>query len=189
LTTVDECSQFETKFFDWAEQMANYGRKPTVDFKYVSNQPDGLVGYSEGTLQFTPGKIIGGNGVVFFTPDSFDAVVSMPAYPQDRQGNSIQGVQQYFNAERNEDWSQGGSLPTHSYPFNPTRVDDLGLSIARDSPVLGGKLHVTLTLHTWGDGKLSFEPTCAGGILYGILEGTQTSVLISLQNPQAPKLT
>ncbi len=129
---------FLQPYVQWAQSQANGPGTYGLDVKLVSNQTSQVVSYAEnGFLSFGQSWVI---TKYFIYHDTYFS------------GNSTQ----YFNDRR---FALGS--PFASDPFNPLATDSLGIFLDANTG------SVTLTLNSWGGGKLTGDLHAANGLLYG----------------------
>lgn len=86
-----------------------------------------------------------------------------------------------------------GQLFCSSQPFDINQADKLGVSVTKNNSYIilnggsGVSYSATLTLESWGNGKMTFPLTCDAttGVLYGTI-GSDTHVAITTGTPVSP---
>ena len=142
---------------NWLRQQAPKGT-PIVRVSAVSNQRNGLVSYSQGTLTIASSPFPSG-----------------PGQPPSNSYTLGGTLAQYFSDRKFGLPGGGITIPTH--PFSPQKTDQLGLSIST-----AGK--VVLTLKSWGNKNINLTGVdCASGVLYGLTDtgNNQSFYVISLR--------
>ena len=95
----------------------------------------------------------------------FDALMYRKPIPNVRPRPAIYGNnKQYFNDR----------LSGNDQPFSVKSTDNLGIEIIR----AGNGLSVTFTLLSWNNGKITFEPSCKEGLMYGYSENGKTFYIL-----------
>lgn len=158
---MGDCILFIQKYFERAAQLhqKDETRPIEVQFTYVSNQSNGIVGYVGSpplveTLTYNPSFTVGHQLVLA----SF----------------SGKNISQYFNV-RTVDDNTGGFF---TQPFSINKGDKIGLTIITD---IFGKILVTAILETWGNVSFTFTCECVNeDMIFG--SNGQTGILISFRN-------
>lgn len=159
----------------------------TMQARVTTNRSDGAyVSYGElSDLSGAQGTL----GPLVYHPAS--GIVGVDYVPPYLEGE----VAQFFSDRR---YTVGKGLELFSDPFDPTKTDNLGITVWLGTETFGFPpvtLHhpgdVTFTLNSWGKGTVPFPGLCQDGMIYGFNGPTMMILsLFDLQvttNPTPPK--
>ncbi len=159
----------------------------TMQARVATNRSDGnYVSYGElSDLSGAQGVL----GPLVYHPAS--GIVGIDYIPPYLEGE----VAQFFSDRR---YTVGKGLQLFSDPFNPSKTDNLGITVWLGTETFGFPpvtLHhpgdVTFTLNSWGKGTVPFPGLCQDGMIYGF--NGPTAMILSLfdlqviSNPPPPK--
>jgi hypothetical protein len=143
-----DCSTLLEDLMDWAKTSEAYYNH-NVNFILTANTGSSkYASYTTGSLDFHDW---------FFGFNRF--------FPENLSGEG----KSYFS---DRTWSiedpncTGFCGPLKSGPFNPDATDKLGVTLTKNSTD-PSKANVSLTLKSWGNGKINFSASCDNGHIYG----------------------
>ena len=142
----------------WLQQPSPKGAR-VVRVTIASNQRNGLVSYSEGTLAIDSAPFPPGPG--------------QPA----SNAYTLGGTLTQYCSDRKFGLPSGGGVSIPTQPFSPQKTDQLGLTMATSGKVV-------FTLKSWGNKTIDLVGVdCAGGVLYGLTDTgrSQSFYVISLR--------
>lgn len=137
----------------------------SVKITIVSNQDNGIVGYTTGDIYFSlgsPGKVTKDGKTVGFHPDEFNAN-KLEYYFSDRM----------LDVEPPPLPGSGGFGHSAKQPFSTKAADNLGVTISQDS---FGRPVAKFVLHSWGDTTFNIPLEVQDNLLIGVGQpvGTNT---------------
>jgi hypothetical protein len=175
------CTALMNDLITYADDNSNIFRDQNViDVKITTNRADSkYASYTEGRtfkkeISAIPFQPLDGGGIIKPNPGS----------PIFRKTLALVGDGNQYFSDRllnlNANCTEDFCFPDNQI-FSKKASDILGISINKDG-------YTTLTLKSWGNGKISFDGACTNNMLYGVAQ--DTFFVISFKKaiqPGAPK--